>query len=229
MLNNVENGQLAGFLQSEHPQTAALILSHVLGSQGLPKLLLSSRRSKQEEVVYRLATMGKTSPSLVQEIESVVRDQVGSVLGAELHTSGGVGAGCRDPQLLKPYHRAVHHGLPGGIAIPCWPDDVKSLMFVFDDLINVSDRDLQKLLSQIDQRDLILSLKGSNEELHDKLMGNVSDRAAAAIKEELELLGPVKMSEIEEAQRRIIEEAQNLEEREEISLAKGETSDELVL
>lgn len=226
MLNNIENSQLAGFLQSEHPQTAALILSHV-SARKASEVVAQLPPEQQEEVVYRLATMGKTSPALIEEIEGVLREQVGSVLGAELSTSGGVELVA---EILNYSARTTERHILDSLSErdPSLAGGIKALMFTFDDLINVSGRDMQKLLSQIDQRDLILSLKGSTDDLKKKLMDNVSERAAAGISEELELLGPVKMSEIEEAQRRIVEEAQNMEEREEISLGR-ETADEMVL
>lgn len=226
MLNQIENTQLAGFLQSEHPQTAALILSHV-SARKAAEIVALLPEAQQQEVVFRLATMGKTSPALLDEIESVLREQVGSVLGAELSTSGGLELVA---EILNYSPRSTERALIESIAErdPMLAGGIKALMFTFDDLINVSGRDLQKLLAQIDQRDLILSLKGTTLELKKKLMSNVSERAAAGIAEELELLGPVKMSEIEEAQRRITEEAQNMEEREEISLGR-EAADELVL
>ncbi|NNE70239.1 MAG: flagellar motor switch protein FliG [Rhodothermales bacterium] len=226
MLNNIENSQLAGFLQSEHPQTAALILSHV-SARKASEIVAQLPPEQQEEVVFRLATMGKTSPALVEEIEGVLREQVGSVLGAELSTSGGVELVA---EILNYSARTTERQILDSISErdPSLAGGIKALMFTFDDLINVSGRDMQKLLSQIDQRDLILALKGSTDELKEMLMSNVSERAAAGISEELELLGPVKMSEIEEAQRRIVEEAQNMEEREEISLGR-ESADEMVL
>lgn len=226
MLNNIENSQLAGFLQSEHPQTAALILSHV-SARKASEIVAQLPPEQQEEVVYRLATMGKTSPALIEEIEGVLREQVGSVLGAELSTSGGVELVA---EILNYSARTTERHILDSLSDrdPSLAGGIKALMFTFDDLINVSGRDMQKLLSQIDQRDLILSLKGSTDELKKKLMDNVSERAATGITEELELLGPVKVSEIEEAQRRIVEEAQNMEEREEISLGR-ETTDEMVL
>ncbi|MFT4604008.1 MAG: flagellar motor switch protein FliG [Rhodothermales bacterium] len=226
MLNNIENSQLAGFLQSEHPQTAALILSHV-SARKASEIVAQLPPEQQEEVVFRLATMGKTSPSLVDEIEGVLREQVGGVLGAELSTSGGVELVA---EILNYSARTTERQILDLISErdPSLAAGIKALMFTFDDLINIGGRDMQKLLSQIDQRDLILALKGSTDELKAKLMENVSERAAVGISEELELLGPVKMANIEDAQQRIVEEAQNMEEREEISLGR-EASDEMVL
>jgi flagellar motor switch protein FliG len=226
MLNAIENNQLSGFLQGEHPQTAALILSHVTARKAAEVVALLPEE-QQEEVVFRLATMGKTSAALMEEIEKVIRVQVGSSLGTELSNSGGVELVA---EILNYSARSTERAIMDSLSErdPSLAVGIKALMFTFDDLIKVDGRDLQKLLSQIDQRDLILSLKGTTEELKTKLMGNVSDRAAVAITEELELLGPVKMADVEDAQRRIIEEAQNMEEREEISLGR-ETSDELIL
>ena len=219
LLQTVETSQLTGFLQSEHPQTAALIIAH-LNPRKSAEIIANFEAETQNEIIYRLATMGKTSPALLNDIEEVIRQQVGSLFGTELSAAGGIESVA---QILNSTTRSTEKSIldalterDAEIAV-----SVKALMFVFDDLVNVSDRDLQRILVEVEQRDLALSLKGSSDELKGKLLGNISQRAAEAILEELDLMGPVRVSDVEESQRRIIEVAQQLEEQEEITLARG--------
>ncbi|GIV61219.1 MAG: flagellar motor switch protein FliG [Rhodothermaceae bacterium] len=219
LLQTVETSQLANFLQNEHPQTAALILAH-LNPRKAADIIQNLDQELQNEIMYRLATMGKTSPELLRDIEEVIRDQIGSVIGTELSATGGVE---KVAEILNNTSRTAERSIMEGIRErdPELANSVKNLMFVFDDLINISDRDLQRLLVEVDQKDLVLALKGSSPDLQEKMMKNVSERAAAMIKEELELLGQVRVRDVEEAQRRILEVAQALEEQEEITLSRS--------
>ena len=219
LLQTVETGQLTNFLQNEHPQTAALILAH-LNPRKSAEIIINFDAEVQNEIIYRLATMGKTSPALLNDIEEVIRQQVGSLFGTELSAAGGVESVA---QILNSTTRTAEKSILDAITErdPELAVSIKALMFVFDDLVNVADRDMQRILVEVEQRDLALGLKGASEELKGKLLGNISQRAAEAILEELDLMGPVRVSDVEEAQRRIIETAQQLEEQEEITLARG--------
>ena len=219
LLQTVETSQLISFLQNEHPQTAALILAH-LNPRKSAEVIANLDQETQNEIIYRLCTMGKTSPALLSDIEEVIRQQVGSLFGGELSAAGGIESVAMILNLTsKSAEKAILESLAkrdSELAI-----SVKNLMFVFDDLVGVSDRDLQRILVEVEQRDLALGLKGASEELKAKLLGNISQRAAEAILEEIDLMGPVRVSDVEEAQRRILEIAQTLEEQEEITLARG--------
>ncbi len=219
LLQTVETSQLINFIQNEHPQTAALILAH-LKPKKAADIIAELPPDMQTEIMYRLATMGKTSPELLRDIEEVIRQQMGAVFGTTLSTSGGI-------DTVVSILNAVNKTTERNILEALQERDVelaaqiKSKMFVFDDLINLTDRDLQVVLTEVDQNDLVLALKAASPELKEKILRNVSERAAAIIEEELELLGPVRVSDVEQAQQRILEVVQRLEEQEEITISRG--------
>lgn len=219
LLQTVETSQLTNFLQNEHPQTAALMLAHLNPRksadiiQGLPAEL-------QHEIMYRLATMGKTSPELLRDIEDVIREQIGSVIGTELSATGGIE---KVAEILNNTSRTAERAIMDGLRDrdSDLAGNVKALMFVFDDLVNIADRDMQRILVEVDQKELALALKGASGALREKMLANVSERAAAMIQEEIELMGPARVRDVEEAQRSILETVQSLEEQEEITLSRS--------
>ena len=218
LLQTVETSQLTSFLQNEHPQTAALIIAH-LNPRKAADIISTLEPAHQHEIIYRLGTMNKTSPELLRDIEDVIRQQIGSVIGTELSATGGIEAVAT---ILNSTTRQAEHSIMEALRDrdPDLALQIKALMFVFDDLVNVSDRDMQRILIDVDQKDLALALKAASPELSEKLLNNVSERAAEMIKEEVDLLGPARVSDVEEAQRRIVEAAQQLEEQEEIVLSR---------
>ena len=217
LLQTVETAQLTNFLRREHPQTAALILAH-LNPRKAADIISGLETELQSEIMYRLATMGKTSPEMVNDIEDVIRNQLGSVIGAQMSATGGID---QVAEILNTTSRSSERAILG--AIRERNDDlassIKSLMFVFDDLVNINGSDLQKLLMEVEQRDLALALKAASGDLKQKVMRNVSERVATALEEEIELLGRVRVSDVDEAQHRILQHAQELEAREEIVLS----------
>ncbi len=219
LLQTVETSQLTNFLQKEHPQTAALILAH-LNPRKAADIVSGLDEGLRSEIMYRLATMGKTSPELLQDIEDVIRNQLGSVFGAELSATGGVE---QVAEILNATSRSSERAIMDSIRerSDALAADIKSLMFVFDDLVSISGRDIQRLLMEVEQRDIALALKAVSENLKEKILGNVSERVAEGLKEEIELLGRVRVRDVDEAQRRILETAQRLEAEEEIVLARG--------
>ncbi len=225
LLQTVETAQLTSFLQNEHPQTAALIFAH-LNPRRAADIISGLQPELQNEIMFRLATMGKTSPELLRDIEEVIRQQLGSVIGTELSASGGIEAVA---EILNNTSRTAEKSIMEAIRTrdADLAVNIKSHMFVFDDLVHVSDRDLQRLLMEVDQKELALALKATGEELKAKLLRSVSERAAAMITEELDLMGPVRVRDVEEAQRRIIEIAQSMEDQDEIVLTRS--SDDTLL
>lgn len=225
LLQTVETTQLLNFLENEHPQTAALILAH-LNPRKAAEIISGLPPQLQEEIVYRLATMGKTSPQLLRDIEEVIRAQIGSVFGAELKVAGGVE---KVAEILNSTSRSAEKVIMDAIRMrdPELASAIKGLMFVFDDLIHLSDRDIQRILTEVEQRDLALAMKAISEELKAKILRNMSARAASMIQEEMDLMGPVKVRDVEEAQQRIIETVHTLDEQEEISLSH--TSEETLI
>lgn len=225
LLQTVETAQLVNFIQNEHPQTAALILAH-LNARKAADIIANLPEESRTEIMYRLATMGKTSPELLRDIEDVIRQHISAVFGAELSASGGVE---KVAEILNSSSRTVERAVLEALRErdPELATSVKALMFTFDDLVHISDRDMQRLLTEVDQKDIALALKAASSELKEKILRNVSERAAQMIQEELELMGPVRVRDVDEAQRRILETAQRLEEQEEITLSRS--SQEIIL
>ena len=170
--------------------------------------------------------MGQTPPELLHEIEEVIRQELGHVFGGGT-PEGGVE---KVAAILNSAGRTTGSAIMETLRerSPDLAGSIKSFMFVFDDLIKVTGRDLQRLLTGVDQKDLALALKGAPEELKSKVLDNVSERVRETIVEEIEMLGPVRISDVEEAQQRIVEVAQDLEEREEISLSPQPAEDVLL-
>lgn len=220
LLQTVETDQLTNFLQNEHPQTAALILSH-LNSMKAGDIIGEFDEGLQGEILYRLATISKTSPEMLNEIENVIRDQLGSVFGSsDLSYSGGAE---KVADILNSVSRSTERNVLDEIEErdPELHEAIRRLMFVFEDLTSVHDRDLQRLLTEVDQEDLTLALKAAPDELKEQVLNNVSQRVADGIREELELMGPVRVAEVEEAQRSILDTAQRLESEGEIQLSRS--------
>lgn len=224
LLQTVETDQLISFLKNEHPQTAALIVSH-LNSMKAGDIISEFDEELQTDILYRLATMSKTSPEMIEDIEDVIRDQLGSVFGAELSSSGGAE---KVADILNLVSRSTERHILEEIEKrdPDLYETIKRLMFVFEDLTSVHDRDLQRLLTEVDQEDMALALKAAPDDLKEKVLSNVSQRVADGIQEDLELMGPVRVAEVEEAQRNIIDTAQSLEEDDEITLSRS--SEEMI-
>ncbi len=219
LLHTVEPGRLVDLLQGEHPQTAALILSQ-LNPRKAGEIVGKLSPDVQGEIIFRVATMSPPAPEVLREVEDVIRQQIGAVLGAETSSGGGMG---KVAEILVCAGRAAERTVMDALRerAPELAAAVKGMMFVFDDLVHLDGRDLQKLLAGVDSRDLALALKAAPEELADKVFKNVSERAAQGLREEAEMLGAVRVSEVDEAQARILEVAQDLEGRGEITLVRG--------
>ena len=202
-------------MQNEHPQTAALILAQ-LDPRKAAVIISGLSPEMQNAIAYRLATMGEISPELLHDLAEVIR----SLFGAELSETGGIKSVA---EILNNTSRSAEAAIMEAIRERDseLAKSIKDLIVVFDDLVHVNDRDLQRILKEVEQRDLVLALKAASEELKDKILSNVSERAAEMLQEELELTGPVRIVEVEEAQRTITGIVQELKEQEEISLSRS--------
>lgn len=225
LLQTVETSQLANFLENEHPQTASLILAH-LNPRKAADIIGQLPAQIQGEIIYRLATMGKTSPELLRDIEDVIRQQIGVLFGTEMSNTGGVDAVA---QILNNSSRSAERSILDSLRErdSDLANTIKGLMFGFEDLSQLNDRDLQRILVEVEQRDLALALKAASEQMKDKILQNLSERAAQMLEEEIELMGPVRVSDVDDAQRKIIEVAQELEEQDEIVLSR--TSEDMFM
>ncbi len=223
LLQTVDDAQLLSFLQDEHPQTAALILANLKAKQAA-SVLSQLPEEQQAEISYRLVTMEKTSPEMVKEIEDVLREQLGDVFGQDMRATGGPPAVA---EILNNASRAAEKNILDHLRErdPELAMEVTNLMFMFEDLTDLADDSIQKIVKEIDSKTLALSLKATSDELQAKIYGNMSERAASMLKDELDFLGPVRVREVDEAQAGILEIVRRLDEAGEITIARGETEE----
>ena len=216
VLKRAEPSQLVNFLNKEHPQTMALILSQLSPDQ-TANSLKELPEDLRADVAFRIATLGKIAPQTLKQIENVVDDIACASMSQSVGKLGG-------PKCLAAILNRANVGMVKEILAKLeemnqeTSYEVKRLMFIFDEIININDKDIQKILREVDRKDLALSLKVSEERMKEKIFKNMSERAADLLKEELQYMGMVKLKEVEAAQARIIDVIKALEEKGEISL-----------
>jgi flagellar motor switch protein FliG len=212
---------LLTFVVEEHPQTIALILSHL--PPGLAAQVLSGLPSnKQLEVVRRVATMEQTSPEVVHDVEKSLEVRMTSTFNQQFEKAGGVSSVA---QMLNVTDRMTNKSILENLEqeSPELVEQIKRLMFVFDDLLKLDDKSIQSLLKEVENAQWALALKGASEELKAKIMGNLSQRAGAMLQEEIQYLGPVRVSDVEAAQQAIVDTVRRLEDAGEIVVNTGES------
>lgn len=214
VLKKSDPQQLASFLSKEHPQTIALILSHLPSDQSA-EVLSEFNEQLRADTIMRIAKLGKVSPALVSQVEHVVDQVAEQTLSQNLAAAGGAQLVAN---ILNKSNNASAKSMienieekDFGLAV-----EIKRLMFLFEDIVLIDDKGVQRILREIDKRDLALSLKIADEKVKQKIFKNMSERAAAVVKEELEYMGPVKLKEVETSQMRIVDVIKRLEEQEEI-------------
>lgn len=219
-LRQRDPAQLVQYLQEEHPQTVALILAH-LAPHHAAGIMAGLPEHVQREVAFRLATMESTSPDVIQQVEQALQARFGSVRGREeLSKKGGV----KDlASILNSSDRQTERLILTGLEAtdPDIAEEVRSLMFVFEDITQLDDRAVQEVLREVDASTLALAMKGVSEIVSDKILGNVSQRAAEALREELEVLGAVRVRDVETAQSEIVRHIRRLEEEGRIIVKRG--------
>ncbi|GAB4180646.1 MAG: flagellar motor switch protein FliG [Calditrichia bacterium] len=226
-LKKADAHQLVNFLIKEHPQTIALILSH-LNAEKVADVLAEFPDDLRTEVAYRIATLGKISPELLKRVESVVDTLAEQVIGQELSSTGGAKALA---EILNKASKTAEKTILSDLESrdPELAQEIKGLMFTFEDIAMIDDRGIQKILKNVDKKDLALALKASDEALKEKIFRNMSERAATLLREDLEFLGPVRLKEVEEAQRRIVEIVKQLEDEGEIVVAGRGGEEEIIV
>lgn len=213
-LAKADPGQISSFIQDEHPQTIALILAH-LDPQTAAIILSSLPQEVRTDVVMRIATMDRTPPEIVREVERVLQRKMVSIFSQGFTFAGGVK---EVAEILNRIERNTEKAIMAELeeSDPELADEIARLMFTFDDLVYVDDAGIQKAMREIDQKDLALALKAGNEEVKEKMLRNLSERAREMITEEMEFMGPVRMRQVEEAQQKIVGIIRRLEESGEI-------------
>lgn len=212
--------QVANLIQNEHPQTIALILAYLKPEQA--GIVLSQlNHDLQIEVATRMATMERAGIEIVKEVESILQSKFSSVLKQDHDTFvGGVKS---LSEVLNRVDRSTERNIIENLERfdPELAESVKKLMFVFDDLIILDDRSIQRLLRELDSKDLALALKGSSEDVQYKIFRNMSERASGMLQEDMEAMGPVRLKDVEETQQKIVNVIRRLEEAGEIVVSHG--------
>lgn len=211
--------QLASLLQQEHPQTIALVMAYLKPQQGAA-LLTSLPAALQAEVALRVALMDRTTPETIREVEAALESKLASLPTQEYTTVGGVKALVA---IINESDRSTEKAVLESLEAqnPELAGEVKKLMFVFEDLLSLDDRSIQLVLRSVDSKDLALAIKGASEDLKAAIYRNMSQRAAEALKEEVQLMGPVRVRDVEEAQGRIVTVVRSLEDSGQIIVARG--------
>lgn len=226
-LQKTETENLLTYLQGEHPQTIALVLSHLPAGMA-SEILAGLPTDRQIEVVTRMAHMDQTSPEVIKEVERGLEKRLAGVVSERFERVGGVEAVAEILNLSgRAAEKAILEGL--GNIDPMLVEDIRRLMFVFEDIGRVDDRGIQTVLKEVDNEDLALALKTASDTLREKIFKNMSERAAQLIKEEIEFMGPVRVSDVEAAQQKIVDIVRRLEDAGEIVIAgKGGEKDLIV-
>ncbi len=226
MLRNVDPNQIIPFIAKEHPQTIALIMSQLEAVQsagvlnGLPEEL-------QADVSFRIAQMENISPQVLRELEESLAQELQTILSGQVTEIGGPKAVA---EILNRTGRSTEKAVLERLDAqdPELAEDVRNQMFVFDDIANLTDREIQVILREVDSKDLTTALKGANDEMKDRIFGNVSERVGEMMKTEMDFSGPVRMSDVEEVQVRVVQTVRQLEEAGQVTIIRGDSNDQFV-
>jgi flagellar motor switch protein FliG len=225
-LQKVDSQHLLTFITDEHPQTIALILSHLPPAYGA-EILGGLPIARQLAVVRRVANMGQTSPEIIKEVEKGLELRMASLMSQSFENAGGVATVA---EVLNVTDRATERALLDNLAQedPDLVEEIRRLMFVFEDIVKFADRDVQTVLKNVESSQWATALKGASEELKQKVLGNMSQRASDLLREEMDYLGPVRVSSVEQAQQQIVDIIRRLEDAGEITTSSDEVEEEFI-
>ena len=225
-IRKTDASQLLNFIQDEHPQTIALILSYLSPAQAA--LIISALHpDRQADVAKRIAVMDRTSPEVIKEVEKVLESKLSSLVNQDYTIIGGVDSVV---EILNTVDRGTEKHIMETLEIeePELADEIRRKMFVFEDILLLDDRAIQRVLRDVENNDLAISLKGANQEVQNAIFNNLSKRLASMIKEDMEFMGPVRMKDVEEAQQKIVNVIRKLEDSGEIVISRG-GGDEIIV
>jgi flagellar motor switch protein FliG len=217
-LHDVEPEQLVQFISGEHPQTVAVVLSYVPSSYSA-RVLSGLDPDLRAEVSLRIALMDKISPEVIRRVEDSIKLRIGSVGTAELTHRGGIK---ELANILNSVDRTIERAVLQTLADHDseMAENVRSLMFLFEDIVTIDDRDIQELLRTIEPRTLALAVKGVRQDVKDKVLKNLSDRARETLLEEIDVLGPAKLKDVEAAQSEVVSQIRKLDEEGKITMRR---------
>ena len=225
-IRRTEPQQLLTFSQDEHPQTIALILSYIPTQQAA--LILSALPpDRQSDVAKRIATMDRTSPDTIKDVENILETKLSSLVNQDYTIVGGVDSVV---DILNTVDRATEKHIVETLEVedPELADEIRKKMFVFEDILLLDDRSIQRVLREVENNDLAMACKTANEQVQDAIFRNLSSRLSTMIKEDMEFMGPVRMKDVEEAQQKIVNTIRRLEDAGDIVISRG-GGDEIVV
>ena len=225
-IRKTEPSQVLNFIQDEHPQTIAMILSYLAPGQA-SMILGALGPEKQADVARRIAMMDRTSPEVIKEVERVLERKLSSLINQDYTIAGGVDSVVA---ILNAVDRGTEKRIMETLEIeePELAEEIRKKMFVFEDILLLDDRAIQRVLRDVENSDLGVALKGANEDVQNAIFKNLSSRLASMIREDMEYMGPVRMKDVEEAQQKIVGVIRKLEDAGEIVISRG-GGDDLVV
>ncbi|KAI4800893.1 hypothetical protein KUCAC02_007011 [Chaenocephalus aceratus] len=226
-IRRTDPSHLLNFIQHEHPQTIALILAY-LDPQKASLILGQLPEEKQSNVAHRIATMDRTSPEVVREVERVLEKKLSSLSSEDYTAAGGVQV---IVDILNLVDRTTEKNIIEALdeEDPDLAEEIKKRMFVFEDIVLLDDRAIQKVLRGVDDQELVKALKAVDSDVQDKIFRNMSKRAAVLLKEDMSYLGPTRRKDVEEAQQKIVATIRKLEEQGEIVIARNEEEGDILI
>ena len=226
-LQRAESENLMTFIQDEHPQTIALILCH-LSHHKSSEILVGLPLQKQIEVIKRIANMEQTNPEVIKEVEKGLESRLSNMLMQSMEKAGGVDTVA---EVLNLADRATEKAIMEGLESedPDLVEQIRRLMFVFEDIMLVNDKGIQAVLKEVENDELAVALKSASEDLREKIFSNMSERAGSMIREDMEFMGPVKLADVESAQQRIVDIVRRLEESGDVIISGRGADSEMVV
>jgi flagellar motor switch protein FliG len=212
--------QIVAFLRNEHPQTIALVLAHLPSNELAARVLEQMPPNYQTDIATRIALMTQTSPDVVKEIAAVMEGKLENVIRHEYQEAGGVGSLA---QILNSSDRATEQNILKYLteSDPELADEVRSRLFVFEDIVGLDDRSIQMVLKEVDAKELPLALRGASSDVTDKILTNMSQRGAEMLREEMEYMPPQRKRVVEEAQSKVVAAVRKLEDSGALILTRG--------
>ena len=225
-VRKADPSQLLNFIQKEHPQTIALILAY-LKPQQASVVLAALPQDKQADVARRIATMDRTSPEVIKEVERILEKNLSSLVTEDFTAAGGVQA---IVNILNTVDRGTEKYIMETLEIEDTDlaEEIRKRMFVFEDILTLDNRSIQRFLRDVENNQLAIALKGATEEVQKTIFGNMSKRLSEMIKEDIEFMGPVRLKDVEEAQQKIVNIIRKLEDAGEIVISRG-GGDEIIV
>lgn len=226
VLRKADANQIIALILNEHPQTMAVMLAYMDPMQA-SQVLSALPAEIQSDVARRIALMGRAAPEVIKEIEALLETKLSNMAAEEVSGAGGINA---IVPILNNADRTSERQILERLDEfdPELADEIRNRMFVFENIVQIEDKSVQKVLRRVDNKTLAMALKGTAAEVATKVMRNLSQKAAELLKDDIEVLGPVRIRDVEQAQREIVNIIRQLEDQGELVISRGERDDFVV-